>query len=308
MPRCNLTLKQKTMLIELSKQLTTEQLAKRFHVHATTVTRTIKKKDRILVQASRVNPNFKTVQTNQRSEEHDTMVLDYIRNHQNSNVPISVSDICDKAVEFAKELNREIKSRRAWWRRFRVRCNVVRSKLVKPGDPNYEEITGRKVITLPAARSEKSSPGKAAAADATSEMVQSLTDDVKYSIAVVEEDSATVKEAQPTDELVFKDLTEISDDPAADVVEMVVEVIDGSSQKKEDPPSKNNTNELKKKNGSKRGRPKKTSSSLTADSNTTATTRAGSMRARKKTPVINDQQHFTFKIKTPMKEPTKSID
>lgn len=159
MPRCNLTLKQKTQLIELSEHLTTGQLAKKFRVHATTVTRTIKKKERILDQASRVNPNFKTVQTNLRSEEHDTMVLDYIRSKQGTNVPISVTDICDKAVEFANLLGRDIKSRRAWWRRFRIRCNVVKMRLGSQGN-NKSSDEDEKMITNKLTADKGPSPAK----------------------------------------------------------------------------------------------------------------------------------------------------
>ena len=152
-------------MIQLSEHLTTVELAKKFRVHTTTVTRTIKKKDRILNQASRVNLNFKTVQTNFKSEEHDSMVLDYIRSKQGANIPISVADICDKAIEYANILKREIKSRRAWWRRFRIRCNVVRMRLGSQGgqktsdEDQSGEVTNvvaedrvislKKVITLP---------------------------------------------------------------------------------------------------------------------------------------------------------------
>lgn len=131
MPRCNLTLKQKSQIIELSCELSTEQLAKKFHVHPTTVTRTLKKRSKILDQASRVNVNFKTVQTNQRCEEHDSMVLKYIKTRQEANEPLTIKEICDKAIEYAKVLNRSIKSKRGWWRRFKVRCNIVRSRLTK---------------------------------------------------------------------------------------------------------------------------------------------------------------------------------
>jgi hypothetical protein len=192
MPRCNLTLKQKTQLIELSEHLTTGQLAKKFKVHATTVTRTIKKKERILNQASRVNPNFKTVQTNLRSEEHDTMVLDYIKSKQGANVPISVTDICDKAIEFANLLGREIKSRRAWWRRFRIRCNVVRIRLnsqsnQKSPDDGIKQVTNetpqrskkgssKKVITLPTINLPKatSTPNEKTTSD---NEIQAITND-----------------------------------------------------------------------------------------------------------------------------------
>lgn len=129
MPRCNLTLKQKSQIIELSKQLTTEQLAKKFQVHPTTVTRTIRNSNTILYQANRVNPNFKTVQTNFHSEEHDSRVLDFINKKQEAHEPITVSDICDKAEEYARELYRPIKSRRGGWRRFRIRRNIIKSKI-----------------------------------------------------------------------------------------------------------------------------------------------------------------------------------
>lgn len=131
MPRCNLTLKQKSQMIELSGELNTEQLAKRFRVHPTTVTRTLKKQEKILYQAARVNPNFKTVQTNFKSEQHDALLLDFILAKQQANEPITVNDVCDKAVEFAADLGRQIKSKRAWWRRFKVRCNIIKSKTVK---------------------------------------------------------------------------------------------------------------------------------------------------------------------------------
>lgn len=131
MPRCNLTLKQKSQMIELRSQLNTEQLAKRFRVHPTTVTRTLKKQERILHQVARINPNFKTVQTNFKSEQHDALVLDYIHTKQAANEPVTMNDVCDRAVELAKELGRQIKSKRAWWRRFRIRCNIIKSKVVK---------------------------------------------------------------------------------------------------------------------------------------------------------------------------------
>lgn len=131
MPRCNLTLKQKCQIIELSDGLSTELIAKKFHVHPTTITRTLQKRKKILEQASRVNGNFKTVQTNQRGEEHDTMVLNYIKARQDANEPLSIKDICDKAIEFAKILERSIKSRRGWWRRFKIRCNIVKSRVQK---------------------------------------------------------------------------------------------------------------------------------------------------------------------------------
>lgn len=131
MPRCNLTLKQKCQIIELSKDYTSDQLAKKFHVHPTTVTRTIQKKARIMDQASRVNINFKTVQTNHRNEEHDSLVLEYIKSRQNANEPITIKEICDKAVECAGSLGRDLHSKRGWWRRFKVRCNIVRSRFPK---------------------------------------------------------------------------------------------------------------------------------------------------------------------------------
>lgn len=131
MPRCNLTLRQKCQILELSGDLSTEQIAKKFHVHPTTVTRTIQKKKKILEHASRVNVNFKTVQTNQRGEEHDRLVLEFIKARQEANDPITIKEICDKAVEFADTLERTIKSKRGWWRRFKVRCNVVKSRMLK---------------------------------------------------------------------------------------------------------------------------------------------------------------------------------
>ena len=96
MPRCNLTLKQKCQIIEFSGELSTDQIARKFHVHPTTVTRTLQKKKRILDQASRVNVNFKTVQTNQRGEEHDTMILEYIKSRQDANEPLSIKEICER--------------------------------------------------------------------------------------------------------------------------------------------------------------------------------------------------------------------
>lgn len=128
MPRCNLTLKQKCQIIELSSELSTDKIAKKFHVHPTTITRTLQKKSKIFEQASRVNVNFKTVQTNRRGEEHDTLVLNYIRE---SKEPLSIIDICDKASELAASLGRTIKSKRGWWRRFKVRCNIVRTRVPK---------------------------------------------------------------------------------------------------------------------------------------------------------------------------------
>lgn len=136
MPRSNLTLKQKCQIIELVGEMTTERIAKKFHVHPTTITRTLKKKDKILEQASRVNINFKTVQTLQRSEEHDAMVLEFIRSKQDAKEEISIQNICDKAIEYAATLNRTIKSRRGWWRRFKVRCNIARHRIKKRILPN----------------------------------------------------------------------------------------------------------------------------------------------------------------------------
>lgn len=129
MPRCNLTLRQKCQIIELHKDQSTDAIAKKFHVHPSTVLRTLKKKNKILDQASRVNFNFKTVQTNLSGEEHDIMVLEYIKARQEADEPISIKDICDKALECAKDLNRNIKSKRGWWRRFKFRCNIVRSRV-----------------------------------------------------------------------------------------------------------------------------------------------------------------------------------
>lgn len=134
-----MTLRQKSQIIELSGELTTEQLAKKFHVHPTTVTRTLRKKQKILDQASRVNVNFKTVQTNQKNEEHDSMILKFIKINQQANKPLTIKDICDKAVEYAHLLDREIKSKRGWWRRFKVRCNIVRSKLSKNSEKKNKD-------------------------------------------------------------------------------------------------------------------------------------------------------------------------
>lgn len=131
MPRCNLTLKQKCQIIELSSQIPTEQIAKKFHVHPTTVTRTLRKKKRILEQASRVNTNYKTVQTNKKSEEHDSLILQFIKSKQEANETLTIEEICDKAIECAKTLDRELKSKRGWWRRFKIRCNIIRTKLPK---------------------------------------------------------------------------------------------------------------------------------------------------------------------------------
>lgn len=131
MPRCNLTLKQKIQIIDLSSNLSTEQIAKKFRVHPTTITRTLQKKKKFQEQASRVNGSFKTVQTFLKNEEHDVMVLEYIKSKQDLNEPLSIKEICDKAEEFAKALNRNLKSKRGWWRRFKVRCNIIRSKLSK---------------------------------------------------------------------------------------------------------------------------------------------------------------------------------
>lgn len=145
MPRCNLTLKQKCQIIELSSELSTDQLAKKFRVHPTTVTRTLRKKDKIFDYSSRINVNFKTVQTNRKGGEHDELILNYIKEKQAANEPITIKEICNKAVEFAELLNREIKSRRAWWRRFKVRCNIIKSRLQK-NSGNPSELTSRKVI------------------------------------------------------------------------------------------------------------------------------------------------------------------
>jgi len=138
MPRCNLTLKQKVQIIDLSGELSTEQIAKKFHVHPTTVTRTLQKKQRILDQASRINVNFKTVQTNKRGEEHDSMILEFIKTKQDANEPITIKDICDKALECAQSLDRSIKSKRGWWRRFKVRCNIVKSRMQRTIGPSHE--------------------------------------------------------------------------------------------------------------------------------------------------------------------------
>lgn len=146
MPRCNLTLKQKCQIIELSKELSTDQLAKRFRVHPTTVNRILKKKEKIFDYSSKINVNYKTIQTNRKGGEHDEMILDYIKQKQNANEAITIKEICDKAVEFAKLLNRSMKSRRAWWRRFKVRCNIIKSKLPKnpsgnpPDSPNRRDV------------------------------------------------------------------------------------------------------------------------------------------------------------------------
>lgn len=145
MPRCNLTLKQKCQIIELSSELSTDQLAKKFRVHPTTVTRTLKKKDKIFDYSSRVNVNYKTVQTNRKGSEHDALILNYIKEKQVANEAITIKDICDKAVEFANLLNRDMKSRRAWWRRFKVRCNIIKSRLQK-NSITLSESTGRKLI------------------------------------------------------------------------------------------------------------------------------------------------------------------
>ena len=151
MPRCNLNLKQKSQIIELSGQLSTEQLAKKFRVHPTTVTRTIKKKNRILDQASRVNVKFKTVQTNQRSEELDTLVLKFIKTKQAANERLSAREICNKAVELAKTLDRDL-NRRAWFRRFKVRCNIFKTRLrpdKKSDDSPIEESSSPTETTTP---------------------------------------------------------------------------------------------------------------------------------------------------------------
>lgn len=124
-------MKQKIQIIDLSSNLSTEQIAKKFRVHPTTITRTLQKKKKFQEQASRVNGSFKTVQTFLKNEEHDVMVLEYIKSKQDLNEPLSIKEICDKAEEFAKALNRNLKSKRGWWRRFKVRCNIIRSKLSK---------------------------------------------------------------------------------------------------------------------------------------------------------------------------------
>lgn len=123
-----MTLKQKCQIIELFGEMSTEKIAKKFRVHPTTVTRTFQKKHKILDQAARVNVNFKTVQTNQRSQELDAMIIEYIKKRQELNEPITIKNICDKAIECAKILDKNIKSRRGWWRRFKVRCNIIRSR------------------------------------------------------------------------------------------------------------------------------------------------------------------------------------
>lgn len=145
MPRCNLTLKQKCQIIELSNELSTDQLAKKFRVHPTTVTRTLKKKDKIFDYSSRVNVNYKTVQTNGKGSEHDALILNYIKEKQVANEAITIKDICDRAVEFANLLNRDMKSRRAWWRRFKVRCNIIKSRLQK-NSVTLSESTSRKLV------------------------------------------------------------------------------------------------------------------------------------------------------------------
>lgn len=141
-------MKQKCQIIELSSELSTDQLAKKFRVHPTTVTRTLKKKDKIIDYSSRVNVNYKTIQANQKGGDLDTMILDYIKDRQNANEPITIKEICEKAVEFAKSLNRDIKSKRGWWRRFKVRCNIIRSKLQRNAGPPSSSIesTSRKTV------------------------------------------------------------------------------------------------------------------------------------------------------------------
>lgn len=144
MPRCNLTLKQKCNIIELYGEMTTEQIAKKFQVHQTTVTRTFQKKQRILDQAARVNGNFKTVQTNQRCQELDEMIIKYIKSRQELNEPVSIKEICDKAIEYANLIDKNIKSRRGWWRRFKVRCNIVRSKCKSINPAKDKKSSGKK--------------------------------------------------------------------------------------------------------------------------------------------------------------------
>jgi len=136
MPRCNLTLKQKTQIIELRHSLPTELLARKFRVHPTTITRIIKNQAKILDQAGRVNSSFKTVQTYGRCQEHDLLVLEYIKQKQQSKEPVSIQDICDRALEFAQLVDRPIKSKRSWWRRFKTRCQIVRSRLQDKNSKN----------------------------------------------------------------------------------------------------------------------------------------------------------------------------
>lgn len=143
MPRCNLTLKQKCQIIELYGDLSTEQLAKKFHVHQSTITRTLQKKQKLFKQASRINSNFKTVQTAPNSEEHDLMILEYIRSRQKLNQPTTINDICDKAEEYSKILNKKLKSKRGWWRRFKFRCNIVRTK-ISVGSPSISNESVKK--------------------------------------------------------------------------------------------------------------------------------------------------------------------
>lgn len=147
MPRCNLTLRQKLQIIELSSKLSSEQIAKKYHVHQTTITRTVKKKKKILDHATRVNVNFKTIQTNQLGEEHDRSVLEYIRTKQNANEPVSIKEICDRAAELAKDVGKCIKSKRGWWRRFKVRCNIIRSKVQKSKISNPPAIQAESPVT-----------------------------------------------------------------------------------------------------------------------------------------------------------------
>lgn len=124
--------------------MTTEQIAKKFQVHQTTVTRTFQKKQRILDQAARVNGNFKTVQTNQRCQELDKMIIKYIKSRQELNEPVSIKEICDKAIEYANLIDKNIKSRRGWWRRFKVRCNIVRSKCKSTSATKDKKSSGKK--------------------------------------------------------------------------------------------------------------------------------------------------------------------
>ena len=202
MPRCNLTLKQKCQIIEFSGELSTDQIARKFHVHPTTVTRTLQKKKRILDQASRVNVNFKTVQTNQRGEEHDTMILEYIKSRQDANEPLSIKEICDKAVECAESLDRNIKSKRGWWRRFKVRCNIIRSKLQK--NSSYLVDSASQKDKTSKRKSDKKSPAKAKKKSYTFKIKESaaLTTPGNNKVAVAPPDENTTTNNEPKVETV----------------------------------------------------------------------------------------------------------
>lgn len=126
MPRCNLTLKQKCQIISLKDKLPTKDLAKKFHVHLSTISRIIKNQQQILNVATRINLNHK--KTTSYDYELDGLVLEFIKTHQEESKSLSVKEICAKATEFSKTLGRQITCKGSWWRRFRQRCKIIKTR------------------------------------------------------------------------------------------------------------------------------------------------------------------------------------